>query len=341
MSADLFDLDVYDYHLPENLIAQYPLPQRDQAKLMVIDRHAGTISHDIFANLNDWLPPQSLMVLNDSKVIAARLLGHKKDTGGEVEILLLKQHDQDAQIFEALLRPLKKIKQGQVMDFGKGLEAVLLDKEKRLVQFNQPRVLEVIAGQGHIPLPPYIKRNDQLSDRRDYQTVYAKHLGSVAAPTAGLHFTDALMSALRTQGHDFAKVTLHINYGTFKPVETEDIRQHPMHAETYRVDTKEYARITAAKAEGRAVVAVGTTSCRVLESIAQKGTLEDNTSIFIHPPQELKSLDVLITNFHLPKSTLLMLVSAFGGYDLIRQAYKEAIAQNYRFYSYGDAMIII
>lgn len=339
MSANVFDLSAYDYTLPEALIAQYPLPRRDQAKLMAIDRKNQTITHDTFANISSYLPTKSLMVVNDSKVIAARLLGSKKDTGGEVEVFLLNPKA-DGRTFEALLRPLKRIKQDQVIDFGKGLEAVLSDKENRLVQFNQANVLDVIAKQGHIPLPPYIKRNDEDSDKENYQTVYAKHLGSVAAPTAGLHFTKELMAQLTTQGHDFAKVTLHINYGTFKPVETEDIRNHPMHEEMYYVDQQEWLRIKSAKESGRSIVAVGTTATRTLESIASTNKIEDATRMFIYPGYQFKMADHLITNFHLPKSTLLMLVSAFGGYDLIKRAYAEAIAHNYRFYSYGDAMLI-
>jgi S-adenosylmethionine:tRNA ribosyltransferase-isomerase len=336
MSVNLFDLSAYDYNLPEGLIAQYPLEKRDQAKLMVIDRKTQTITHDTFANLNDWLPKKSLMVLNDSKVIAARLTGRKKDTEGEVEVFLLNATEDD-QTFEALLRPLKRIKEGQLMDFGQGLEAVLVDREKRIVRFNKKDVLNVIAKQGHIPLPPYIKRADEASDRINYQTVYAKHLGSVAAPTAGLHFTEDLMKQLKASGHDFAKVTLHINYGTFKPVETDDIRNHPMHEEFYHVEKDEYTRIK----KHHPIVAVGTTASRTLESIAQGRELEDKTNIFIYPGYTFKSVDALITNFHLPKSTLLMLVSAFAGYELMHRAYQKAISQKYRFYSYGDAMLIL
>ncbi len=346
MSADLFDLSSYDYLLPESLIAQYPTPKRDDARLMVIDRKTNAITHDIFANLGQWLPTRSLLVLNESKVIAARLLGKKKDgsggghLGGQVEVFLLKAVEDD-RTFEVLLKPLKRIKEGQVLDFGRGLEAVLIDREKRIVRFNKPDVLRVIEQQGHIPLPPYIKRQDEDRDRIEYQTVYAKHLGSVAAPTAGLHFTDALMAQLESQGHDLAKVTLHINYGTFKPVECEDIREHPMHEEHYQVSSQEYDHITNAKDQGHSIVAVGTTACRVLESVAQGKALEDNTRIFIYPGYKFQTVDHLITNFHLPKSTLLMLVSAFGGYELMKRAYQEAIAQQYRFYSYGDAMLII
>lgn len=339
-SVNSFDVAAYDYDLPESLIAQYPLKKRDQARLMVIDRAKQRITHDVFANLDRYLPKKSLMVLNDSKVIAARLIGKKSDTGGEVEVFLLNQASDD-RTFEALLRPLKRIKEGQVIDFGKGLEATLIDREKRLVRFNKADVLKVIATQGHIPLPPYIKREDKLSDRKDYQTVYAKHLGSVAAPTAGLHFTAGLMTKLKIKGHRFAQVTLHINYGTFKPVECDDIREHPMHEEFYHVSDKEYARIQKAKAKGEKVVAIGTTACRTLESITKSKKLEDKTRIFIYPGYDFKMIDALVTNFHLPKSTLIMLVSAFGGYDLIRRAYQEAITQKYRFYSYGDAMLII
>lgn len=338
MSADPFNLSAYDYELPNHLIAQYPHARRDHAKLMVIDRETGTISHAIFANISRWLPKKSLLVVNDSKVIAARLLGKKKDTGGEVEVFLLNPVDDRS--FEALIKPLKRINEGQVLDFGLGLEAVLLDREKRIVRFNRPNVLKVIEAQGHIPLPPYIKRPDEQRDRKQYQTVYAKHLGSVAAPTAGLHFTKPLMTRLSHEGHAFARVTLHINYGTFKPVETDDIRHHPMHEERYAVSKREYQRISIAKKKGRSIVAIGTTACRTLESIATGKSLEDRTKMFIYPGYQFKAIDCLITNFHLPKSTLLMLVSAFGGHDLIKRAYQEAIEKNYRFYSYGDAMLI-
>lgn len=333
-------LDAYGYSLPEPLIAQHPLAKRDQARLMVIDRRSHSIHHEVFTHLGCYLPPQSLLIVNNSKVVPARLLGKKPRTGGEVEVFLLKDLG-DGRSFEALLRPLKKIPEGEVMDFGGGITAVLADKEKRIVRFDRANVLRHLKNVGHIPLPPYIKRDDEPADRQDYQTVYAKRLGSVASPTAGLHFTKGLIGSLKAQKHTFKELTLHINYGTFKPVETADIRQHPMHTENYQISPVLYGNILKARQQGRTVVAVGTTSCRVLESVAAGGQLQGETGIFIYPGYEFKLTDILITNFHLPHSTLLMLVCAFGGYDLVMRAYREAIEKKYRFYSYGDAMLIL
>lgn len=306
---------------------------------MVIDRARRTIAHDVFKNIGRHLPEHTLLVLNNSKVVPARLLGRKAKTGGEVEIFLLKDLG-DGQNFEALLRPLKKIREGEVMEFGRGVTAVLADKEKRIVRFNKKNILRHLKDVGHIPLPPYIKRSDEPCDKTDYQTVYAKHPGSVASPTAGLHFTKPLMTSLKKAGHTFKELTLHINYGTFKPVESADIRKHPMHTEGYELSAAVHKAIVSAQQKGRPVAAVGTTSCRVLQAVARTGTLKGETDIFIYPGQELKLVDILITNFHLPYSTLLMLVCTFGGYDLIMRAYREAIEHKYRFYSYGDAMLV-
>ena len=336
----LFDVRAYHYDLPDDLIAQYPLSRRDGARLMVIDRKTKGIIHDTFANLGQYLPTPSVFVVNNSKVIPARLLGHKVKTGGEVEIFLLKAQG-DGVSFEALLRPLKKIKVGEVMAFSHGVEAVLVDREKRIVRFNKPNILDHLREVGHIPLPPYINRDDEASDHEDYQTVYAKQAGSVAAPTAGLHFSEELIASLKARGDKFLELTLHINYGTFKPVESADIRQHPMHSEPYVINEAIYQDVLKARASGIGVVGVGTTSCRVLESAAISGQLAGETDIFIYPGYEFKRIDHLITNFHLPCSTLLMLVCAFGGYELMMQAYNEAIKERYRFYSYGDAMLIL
>ena len=335
-----YRLESYFYDLPIERIAQYPLPKRDDAKLMVIDRQRGTITHDIFAHIGKYLPTHAAVVINNSKVIPARLLGRKSRTGGEVEVFLLKALD-DGYTFEALLKPLKKIQENEVLDFGHGIEAMLVDREKRLVRFNKKNIFEHLEGVGHIPLPPYIKREDKASDQEDYQTVYAKHLGSVASPTAGLHFTDKLINELKNDGRMFLELTLHINYGTFKPVECDDIRQHPMHTEHYTLEASAFRSIMDAKKDGAPVIAVGTTSARVLESVARTKTLEGSTDIFIYPGYDFKLVDILITNFHLPHSTLLMLVCAFGGYELVMKAYKEAIKEQYRFYSYGDAMLIL
>ena len=338
--SKVFSIKSYFYDLPESLIAQYPLENRDQARLMVVNRQQKTIVHDYFCNLKTYLPKETSFVVNNSKVIPARLLGLKADTGGKVEIFLLKALN-DGYSFEALLKPLKKIQIGQIIDFGQGLKAQLVDKEQRIVRFNYKNVVKILQKNGHIPLPPYIKREDQLSDRVDYQTVYAKELGSVAAPTAGLHFTKSLIKRLKSDGHQFLKLTLHIGYGTFKPVECEDIRTHIMHEESYDVSKVVYQDILKNKVNNMPLCAVGTTSCRVLESLAQQGQLSGTTNLFVYPGYSFKMTDFLITNFHLPYSSLLILVSAFGGYDLIMKAYQEAIEEKYRFYSYGDAMLII
>ncbi len=332
--SKFFRLESYDYKLPQELIAQKPLPDRDQARLLVIDRKRQKITHAIFSNIGRYLPPCSSLVVNNSKVIPARLLGHRP-SGGAVEVFLLNDL-QDGYSYEVLVRPLKKIKEGESIAFGGGISAVLVNKEKRTVRFNKKNILRYLKDIGHIPLPPYIKRRDTLQDRADYQTVYAKKPGSVASPTAGLHFTKGLIEDLKKQGHRFLELTLHINYGTFKPVECRDIREHPMHTEHYSIEANAYKAL-----KGRPVAAVGTTSCRVLEAVAKTKAYAGSTDLFIYPGFRFKVVDILITNFHLPYSSLLMLVCAYGGYELIMQAYQEAIAQQYRFYSYGDAMIII
>ncbi len=330
----------FDYEIPEGLIAQHPLKRRDQARLMVVDRRNKTIAHDIFANLQRYVPPRSCLVLNDTKVIPARLLG-RRATGAEVEIFLLKKLA-DGYCYETLMRPLKRLKVGERISFNGGsVVAEIVDKENRVVRFNRKNLRSVLSKVGHIPLPPYIKRPDVASDRRDYQTVYAKRDGSVAAPTAGLHFTKAQLSQLKRQGHQVAHVTLHVNYGTFKPVEAEDITQHPMHIEDYEVTPKVYREILEAKRAGRKIVAVGTTSCRVLETVARTQAFAGETDLFLYPGADFKVVDILVTNFHLPRSTLLMLVYAFGGMGLMKRAYREAVREKYRFYSYGDAMVVL
>ncbi len=339
-SASLFDLESYDYPFDPALIAQYPTAQRDAARLMVINRAQGTITHDVFRNIATYLPQKVAFVVNNSKVIPARLLGKKQSTGAAVEVFLLSSL-KDGSRFQALLKPLKRIKEGEILEFVEGVTAVLEDKERGIVCFNKPNIIEYLQSIGHMPLPPYIKRPDESRDKVDYQTVYAKEQGSVAAPTAGLHFTDDLIGALKTQGHSFLELTLHINYGTFKPVECSDIRQHPMHTEYYSIHKETLEGIAQAKASHTPIVAIGTTSCRVLESPALYGASVGETNIFMYPGFVFKSTDMLVTNFHLPRSTLLMLVSAFGGYDVIKKAYSEALKERYRFYSYGDAMLIV
>jgi len=337
---DVFRLNSYYYDLPEALIAQHPIKQRDHARLMIINRQQQTITHDTFNHIHRYLPAQTNFVVNNSKVIPARLLGVKTDTGGQVEVFLLKALP-DGYSFEALLKPLKKIHPGQTLDFGRGLQAQLVDKDARIVRFNQPHILKTLEKTGHIPLPPYIKREDDATDKRYYQTVYAKELGSVAAPTAGLHFTNSLITQLKLRGHRFSALTLHIGYGTFKPIECEDIRDHHMHEEAYELSASTYQRLLKAKSRQQSICAVGTTSCRVLESVGQGRPLSGITNLFAYPGFSFTMTDHLVTNFHLPYSSLLMLVCAFGGYELVMKAYNEAIKHEYRFYSYGDAMLII
>ncbi|MFP4472401.1 MAG: tRNA preQ1(34) S-adenosylmethionine ribosyltransferase-isomerase QueA [Candidatus Omnitrophota bacterium] len=333
-------LSDFDYILPEELVAQEPLKERDQARLMVIDRKTRTIDHDVFANLGRHLPPKSLLVANNSKVIAARLLGTKTRSGGEVEIFLLDPLE-DGYSYRVMLRPARRIKDGDEVVFqGSDIKAAVVSKDERVVRFNKKDVVRHLETIGHIPLPPYIKREDTVEDREFYQTVYARHSGSVAAPTAGLHFTRKLIHDLKSDGHRFEQVMLHVNYATFKPVEEEKITDHQMHEEEYDVPREVWHQVSEAKAFHRPVVAVGTTSCRTLEAVARTQKLKGKTDLFLYPGKEFKIIDALITNFHLPRSSLLMLVYAFGGVELMRRAYAEAIENRYRFYSYGDAMLI-
>ena len=334
-------LEEFSYKIPEGLIAQRPLSRREQARLMVVHRLTGKVEHDIFANLGQYLPPRSLLVLNDSKVIPARLFGRRERTGGQVEIFVLKQLP-DRHSFKTLLRPLRRLKEGEKIVFdGCPLSAQIVDIPGRIVRFNTDNLFKYLDRIGHMPLPPYIKRLDVPEDKKFYQTVFAKRRGSVAAPTAGLHFTPALLSRLKKDGHQIQKVTLHINHATFKPVEVKDITEHKMHEEEYAVCARAWKSIVHAREGQRKIVAVGTTSSRVLETIANGGKLSGMTDLFIYPGYQFKMVDILITNFHLSQSTLLMLTYAFGSKQLIARAYQEAIRQRYRFYSYGDAMMII
>ena len=334
----------FDFDLPRELIAQYPLEKRDQARLMVIDRQKQAISHDIFANMEKYLPPGSCVVLNDSKVIPARLLGRREKTPGKVEVFLLKKlaHG-DGRFYETLIRPLNRLNLNEKIQFNGGsLTAEIIDIKKRIVRFNRKDVAAQLKKHGHMPLPPYIKRADEPLDHKYYQTVYARKPGSVASPTAGLHFTPALLNALRKKGHGIEPVTLHVNLATFRVVEAEDITRHQMHTEEYSLTQKSFNAIQQAKRRGSKIVAVGTTSSRVLETLAKDSSLlTGETDIFIYPGYTFRAVDILITNFHLPRSTLLMLVYAFGGIKLMKEAYARAIRGKYRFYSYGDAMIIV
>jgi S-adenosylmethionine:tRNA ribosyltransferase-isomerase len=337
------DLTDFGYPVPEELIAQHPLKNRAKARLMVVNRQTKTITHDIFENVGHYLPPKSLLVLNQSKVIPARLLGIKESTGAQIEVFLLKPLN-EAGTFETLLRPLKRLKNGDRILFSTGnsrsIFAEVIDRNNRTVRFNSKNIYRHLKTIGHMPLPPYIHRPDNALDKRLYQTVYAKNAGSVAAPTAGLHFSKALLNNLEKAGHKLERVTLHVNYATFKPVEEKDITLHKMHVEDYSVDQNTIQSIQIAKNQKRPVIAVGTTSCRVLETVAKSGKLNGSTDLFIYPGYSFQWVDGLITNFHLPFSTLLMLVYALGTKELMSKAYQEAVKQKYRFYSYGDGMLI-
>lgn len=335
----------YYFDLPEELIAQDPLMQRENCKLLVLDKESGEVEHHIFKEIINYLEPGDCLVLNNTKVIPARLLGVKKDTGAAVEILLLKRRDAD--VWETLVKPGKKLKPGAVAVFGDGLlEAEILDvveEGNRLVKFKYEGIWEEVLDKlGEMPLPPYITH--KLQDRNMYQTVYAKYEGSAAAPTAGLHFTTQLLEDIQAKGVDLAYVTLHVGLGTFRPVKVDNVLEHHMHTEWYQVTQEAADKINKAKDTGHKVICVGTTSCRTIESAAdENGRLHecsDNTSIFIYPGYKFKVLDRLITNFHLPESTLVMLVSALAGREHVLSAYEEAIKERYRFFSFGDAMFI-
>ena len=344
------------FELPEELIAQVPLQNRTDSRLLVLDKKTGDIQHNHFRDLMQFLRPGDRLVLNDTKVLPARLIGHRIDSGTQVEILLLKrlsaeailQHElEEGCIWEALAGPGKRARVGHQLAFGDGrLKATIvkvLPDGNRLVRFDFDGVFEEILDQlGQMPLPPYI--HEKLEDRDRYQTVYAREEGSAAAPTAGLHFTKELLNQLQEQGIDISYVTLHVGLGTFRPVKVDKIEEHVMHREIYHIDEETAQAINETKKRGGRIIAVGTTSCRTLESaaiapgIVQSGSSE--TGIFIYPGYEFKILDALITNFHLPESTLIMLVSALAGRDHVLAAYNEAVKERYRFFSFGDAMLI-
>ena len=335
----------FDYELPEELIAQDPLADRSSSRLLVLDKRSGDIHHRVFRDIAEELCAGDVLVINNTKVIPARLYGKKADTGAVIEVLLLNRKEDNT--WEVLVRPGKKAREGAVIEFGDGLlkgEIVgILEEGNRLIRFSYDGIFEEILDQlGEMPLPPYIKH--KLQDKGRYQTVYAKYDGSATAPTAGLHFTKELLQQLREKGVEIAEVTLHVGLGTFRPVKVEQVEAHHMHSEHYIIDEKTAETINAAKREGRRVISVGTTSLRTLESAAGDDGLlkagEGDTEIFIYPGYRFKIIDALITNFHLPKSTLVMLVSALAGRDNIMKAYHEAIEERYRFFSFGDAMFI-
>lgn len=343
--GEVMKLEDFDFNLPQELIAQTPLKCRDHSRLLVLDKETGEVKHQHFTDILDYLNEGDTLVLNDTKVLPARLIGEKIDTKAVIEVLLLKDLGSDS--WEALTRPAKRVKVGTVISFGDGkLKAectdVLEDGIRHFKLIYDGILLEVLDQLGTMPLPPYI--HEQLKDASRYNTVYAKNIGSAAAPTAGLHFTKELLEKVKEKGVSIAYITLHVGLGTFRPVNVENIEEHHMHSEYYEM-TKEVADLlTKAKEEGHNIIAVGTTSVRTLETIMKKyhkfQECSGFTDIFIYPGYEFEAIDHLITNFHLPKSTLLMLISAFAGRDKVMHAYQEAIKEKYRFFSFGDSMFI-
>jgi S-adenosylmethionine:tRNA ribosyltransferase-isomerase len=334
------------YELPKELIAQDPLENRSSSRLMVLHYKSKRIEHRVFSDIGDYLRPGDCLVRNNTKVIPARLFGVRQDTGAVIELLLLKRKEND--IWETLVKPGKKARTGAKLIFGEGRmqgEIIeVLEDGNRLIQFRYDGIFEEILDElGQMPLPPYITH--KLQDKNRYQTVYARYDGSAAAPTAGLHFTESLFEKLEKAGVIVANVTLHVGLGTFRPVKVEDVSNHHMHSEYYRIEPEEAEKINEAKKNGGRIICVGTTSCRTIESaVDEQGVLqpgENDTEIFIYPGYEFKMLDALVTNFHLPESTLLMLVSALAGKEVVMDAYQEAVKENYRFFSFGDAMLIL
>lgn len=333
------------YDLPQELIAQTPVEPRNSSRLMILHKDSGELEHRIFKDLPEYLRPGDCLILNDTRVIPARIYGVKEETGAVVEFLLLTQKENN--VWECLCKPGKRAKVGTRFNFGEGeLYGTVIEIQEdgnRLVQFDcQGNIYAVLDQIGQMPLPPYIK--EKLQDKERYQTVYSRELGSAAAPTAGLHFTPQMLKDIQAMGVNIGYVTLHVGLGTFRPVKVEDVTKHKMHTEHYHMPAETAELINRTKANGGRVIAVGTTSCRTIESVATKNDCicedDDNTSIFIYPGYEFKCMDALITNFHLPESTLIMLVSAFAGFDHIMHAYNTAVAEKYRFFSFGDAMFI-
>ncbi|WP_019242735.1 MULTISPECIES: tRNA preQ1(34) S-adenosylmethionine ribosyltransferase-isomerase QueA [Bacillus] len=340
-------VDLFDFHLPEELIAQTPLKNREASRLMVLNKQTGETSDEVFSNIVEHLNPGDCIVLNDTKVLPARLFGMKEDTGAKVEMLLLKQDEED--VWEVLVKPAKRVRKGTTIVFGDGaLKAVCQDELEqggRIVKFEYDGVFyEILDQLGTMPLPPYIK--EQLAEQDRYQTVYAKERGSAAAPTAGLHFTERLLDEVRNKGVHVAFITLHVGLGTFRPVSVEDIADHDMHAEYYHMTEETADLLNSVKSKGGRIITVGTTSTRTLETIASRHNghfvAESGwTDIFIFPGYEFKAINAMITNFHLPKSTLMMLISALAGREHVLAAYKKAVEKEYRFFSFGDAMLIM
>lgn len=340
-------VDLFDFDLPEELIAQTPLEDRSSSRLMVLNKQTGALEHSIFKNIKTFLKKGDCLVLNDTKVLPARLFGEKDETGAKVEVLLLTQKEGDA--WETLVKPAKRIKKGTRIHFGNGLLSAVcveeLDHGGRILDFHYKGIFyEILDRLGEMPLPPYIKA--QLDDQDRYQTVYARERGSAAAPTAGLHFTEELLEELKEDGIHLAFITLHVGLGTFRPVSVEDIDQHEMHSEFYQMTEETADLLNKVRKSGGRIISVGTTSTRTLETIAQESdgqfqAMSGWTNIFIYPGYEFKAIDGLITNFHLPKSTLIMLVSSLAGRENVLHAYNVAVKERYRFFSFGDAMLII
>ena len=336
------------YDLPEELIAQFPSAERDMCRLMVLNRESKTVDHRVFRDIIDYLNPEDMLVVNSSKVIPARLLGVTEKTGSDMELLLLRMLDSGE--WETLVRPGKRAKIGSSFNFGGILKATvtdIVDGGNRVVRFDYDTekyktVYEVLDAIGNMPLPPYITK--KLENKSDYQTVYAKEEGSAAAPTAGLHFTDELLARIKEKGVGYGEVTLHVGLGTFRPVKVDKIEEHLMHGEYFHITDEVANEINERRARGGRIIAVGTTSCRVLESVSTPDgkvhAIDGETSIFIYPGYKFKAVDALITNFHLPESTLIMLISALAGKEFVMNAYEEAVKEKYRFFSFGDAMLI-
>lgn len=333
------------YDLPQELIAQTPLERRDTSRLMVLDPQTQTIEHRHFYDLIDYLEPGDCLVMNDSRVLPARLLGKRIPSGGAVEVLLLT--DKGDKTWECLVKPGRKLHEGARISFGDGMLTAevtqVLESGNRLVRFEYEGIfLELLEQLGKMPLPPYIK--EELEDGERYQTVYSRVTGSAAAPTAGLHFTEELLDRIAAKGVHLAYITLHVGLGTFRPVKVDDVTQHHMHSEFCMISAQTAQLLNETRSAGKRIVCVGTTSCRTLESLAdENGVFSERsawTDIFIYPGYKFRAMDALVTNFHLPESTLIMLVSAFAGYDFIMRAYREAVQQRYRFFSFGDAMLI-
>ena len=337
-------VDYFDYNLPEELIAQTPLEKRSDSRLMILNRKSGNITHDKFYNIVNYLGKNDCLVLNDTKVVPSRIYGNKADTNANIELLLLKEILKDT--YECLVRPARRINIGTVIKFKDDFYATVVEKKEEgicVVKFNYKGIfLERLEEIGEMPLPPYI--HEKLKDNSRYQTVYAKHVGSAAAPTAGFHFTKELLDTLTKNGVEILYVTLHVGLGTFRPVSVDTVEEHHMHSESYEMSEAVAKKLNQAKKMHKRIISVGTTSTRTLESIYSKygcfKACKEDTNIFIYPGYEFKAIDGLITNFHLPKSTLIMLVSAFASRDIIINAYNEAVKEKYRFFSFGDAMFI-